>query len=89
MKTQFLPSDNRMPKGCMLIETAFPELCIMKKFSFRNNLPLIISKINILGRNNKIVVCSAACLLSNLLSKEETNIEPSLHFAKYGLSLAK
>ena len=46
------------------------------------------SKINILDGNNRTVVSLAACLISDLFDKR-TDIELSLHFAQYQLSLAK
>ena len=46
------------------------------------------SKINILGGNNNTAVWPAACLISDLFDKR-TDIELSLHFAQYQLSLAK
>ena len=46
------------------------------------------SKIIILGGNNRTVVWPAACLISDLFDKR-TDIELSLNFAQYQLSLAK
>ena len=70
----------------MSTETAFPQLCTMDKFSNRNSLPLI-SKINMLGWNNKMVVCSAACLISDLFSKEEPILGPAYTLPNMGSPL--
>ena len=66
LKTLSEPPANRTPRECMTIETAFSQLYTMDQFS-----SLMISKINILGGNNKTAVWSAACPISDLFGKGE------------------
>ena len=55
----------------MRIETAFPQLYTIDKFSSCNSCLLLLAKLTFMGGNNKTVVWSAACPIFDLFGKGE------------------